>query len=181
MSLRRIYTESSPLLRLRRSRLWYTQIMNKTHSPSRVSSRKSLFEGRINRLAFFLGNAVLVLIPVVTLLAYAAINFIMSSSTQSSSGGLFPEQGAAVSAVNILLFVFLAIYLVMAIFIMFSLYIRRLHDMNLTGWLSILLLINPVSLILYIILQVVEGTDGPNKYGPEERPANLLAILGFRR
>lgn len=53
--------------------------------------------------------------------------------------------------------------------------------MNLTGWLSILLLINPVSLILYIILQVVEGTDGPNKYGPEERPANLLAILGFRR
>ena len=155
--------------------------MDKTHSPSRVSSRKSLFEGRINRLAFFLGNAVLVLIPVVTLLVYAAINFIMSSSTQSSNGGLLPEQGAAVPAVNILLFVFFAIYLVMAIFIMFSLYIRRLHDMNLTGWLSILLLINPVSLVLYIVLLVVEGTDGANKYGPEERPASMLAILGFRR
>ena len=157
--------------------------MNETPSPAPKTTRKSLFEGRINRLGFFLGNVILILIPIALLLVYAVANFVISSSTpiDPSSDALFPEQSPAQSVLNIIIFLLGAVYIVMAIVIMFSLYIRRLHDMNLTGWLSVLLLINPISLVLYIVLQAVEGTPGANKYGAEERPTTLLGILGFTR
>lgn len=43
---------------------------------------------------------------------------------------------------------------------------RRLHDRDMSGWLLLLGLIPIVGVIILIVLFVLPGTPGPNKYGP---------------
>jgi uncharacterized membrane protein YhaH (DUF805 family) len=45
--------------------------------------------------------------------------------------------------------------------------VRRLHDLNSSGWLCLLFLIPGVNLILQLVLLLAEGADGPNRYGPD--------------
>lgn len=44
--------------------------------------------------------------------------------------------------------------------------VRRLHDMNLSGWLSLLGLIPLVNLVLWLGLLAAPGTAGVNRHGP---------------
>ena len=44
--------------------------------------------------------------------------------------------------------------------------IRRLHDMNLSGWFMLLSFVPLVSILLTLALFVAPGTAGPNKFGP---------------
>ena len=52
--------------------------------------------------------------------------------------------------------------------------IKRLHDVNLSGWLWILCYFPPVSAFAIIYLLAKEGTPGPNVYGPDPLGRNLL-------
>ncbi len=45
--------------------------------------------------------------------------------------------------------------------------IRRLHDLDRTGWWCLALLIPLANLALAVYLLFFEGTKGPNKYGPD--------------
>lgn len=47
----------------------------------------------------------------------------------------------------------------------FVLCIKRFHDLNLSGWLSILTLVPYINLIVFAILFLKKGTEGHNKYG----------------
>lgn len=44
---------------------------------------------------------------------------------------------------------------------------RRLHDINKTAWFLLLLLIPFIGALILIIMYCLEGTKGPNQYGPE--------------
>jgi uncharacterized membrane protein YhaH (DUF805 family) len=44
--------------------------------------------------------------------------------------------------------------------------VRRLHDINKSGWLLLVSLIPVIGIIWLIILFVTEGTPGENQYGP---------------
>ena len=49
-----------------------------------------------------------------------------------------------------------------------NLYVRRVHDFNVTGWLVLLVFVTgPFSFIIQIVFGLIRGTDGPNKYGPK--------------
>ena len=48
-----------------------------------------------------------------------------------------------------------------------KLMIRRLHDLDKTGWFSILTFVPFVNIIFGIYLWVVKGTDGGNRFGPD--------------
>jgi len=48
-----------------------------------------------------------------------------------------------------------------------SLIIRRLHDLNYTGWFLPLLLILPFGFIVLIIMMCLKGNEYSNKYGKE--------------
>lgn len=66
------------------------------------------------------------------------------------------------------------IVLVVAIYAMIilwglSLAIRRLHDMNRSGWLSLLMLVPIINIGLGVWLLLAPGTKGPNDYGPEKQ------------
>lgn len=43
---------------------------------------------------------------------------------------------------------------------------RRLHDLNQTGWMSVLLLVPFVNLVMYLYLMFAPGVKGSNNYGP---------------
>jgi uncharacterized membrane protein YhaH (DUF805 family) len=69
----------------------------------------------------------------------------------------------------------LAVYIAMAV-VSFMFAIQRLHDFDTTGWLSLLLLIPVVNLIFWIVLMVVPGTDGSNRFGSKP-PANSTGVI----
>ena len=47
--------------------------------------------------------------------------------------------------------------------------IRRLHDMDTTGWAALLWFVPLASMFLLAMLLFARGTDGPNKYGQPPR------------
>ena len=57
--------------------------------------------------------------------------------------------------------------------------IRRLHDLDRTGWWVLLGLIPLIGWIILLIWYVTKGTDGPNRFGPD--PLATLAIPGAQR
>jgi len=60
----------------------------------------------------------------------------------------------------------------------FIMAIRRLNDMNQTGWLSILTLIPLVNFFFGLWLVFGPGTAGSNSYGPAPSPNTKAIILG---
>ena len=57
--------------------------------------------------------------------------------------------------------------------------IRRLHDLDRTGWWILLGLIPLIGWIILLIWYISKGTDGPNRFGPD--PLATLAIPGAPR
>ena len=58
--------------------------------------------------------------------------------------------------------------------IVFMLTIQRCHDFNMSGWLSILVLVPFVNLIFWFI----PGTDAPNRFGAPTPPNSVLVLVG---
>jgi uncharacterized membrane protein YhaH (DUF805 family) len=56
-----------------------------------------------------------------------------------------------------------AALLIISIPTMFSLQVRRLHDLGWSGWWALLYLLGPWTVIL-LLASAFEGTAGPNKY-----------------
>ena len=44
--------------------------------------------------------------------------------------------------------------------------VRRLHDLNYTGWFALALLLGWIGMILLAVLAAIPGTPGPNRFGP---------------
>ena len=51
-------------------------------------------------------------------------------------------------------------------------YVKRWHDLNLSGWFTLTLLIPLVNLLIMLALGILPGTAGENKYGPDPRGAS---------
>ena len=45
--------------------------------------------------------------------------------------------------------------------------VRRLHDRDMVGWWLLLALIPLIGFIVLLVLFVMKGTDGPNRFGPD--------------
>lgn len=90
-------------------------------------------------------------------------------------GGLNPDAGT----MGPLGYVFIAImglYGLAIIIPSIALFVRRLHDINQTGWIylgiviaSMIPLIGLVATIAQIVIACIPGTAGPNKYGPDPK------------
>ena len=69
-----------------------------------------------------------------------------------------------------LLSVFLTfILLVLSIIFKYAQEIKRLYDMNYSGWFILIGFIPFINIVYYIILIFKDGTVGPNKYGPDPK------------
>lgn len=59
----------------------------------------------------------------------------------------------------------------------FILFIKRLHDINRSGWYSIALLVPLFDLVVLLMLFLVRGTRGANDYGPPLPPVGRVAVV----
>lgn len=118
------------------------------------------FHGRLGRMRYFVYNMIAVLI--VQLLVGLLIGLT----------GIDPNTDpTSPNALNLV--TLLAGLPIIVLGILFG--IRRLHDMNLSGWFLLLALIPIVNLLLSLAMLFWPGTPGPNQYGPPP-PPNSLAI-----
>ena len=58
---------------------------------------------------------------------------------------------------------------------------QRLHDLNWSAWMLLLHLVPVANLVLTLLMLLMPGTPGPNKYGPppppNSRAVNVLAAI----
>ncbi|MCY6412477.1 DUF805 domain-containing protein [Acinetobacter sp. VNH17] len=86
------------------------------------------------------------------------------------------EQGQDFPILAIVLFIIVYIAL---IYFSFVFTIRRLHDRNQNGWLSLLIIVPLVNLIFLIYLFCAKGTVGENNFGPARITQGWEKVLGW--
>ena len=97
-----------------------------------------------------------------------------------SSEGAKPGDPAATTGALIGILVFVLVYL--ALFIpTLAVQARRFHDQELSGWLVLLGFIPYLGWLIMLIFMCIDGTAGPNRYGPDpkgrggQRQADIFA------
>jgi uncharacterized membrane protein YhaH (DUF805 family) len=125
-----------------------------------------MFSGRIDRVGYFLG-AVYTLMPIIVFL----LLYIFSAAFFGTEGNVLR------SSVNVVLFFFGSIYSLLLLPVTIGLTIRRWHDLNETGWLTLLNFIPVVSSIIGLVLLFVRGTAGPNNHGEPLHMRSLTEVL----
>lgn len=90
-----------------------------------------------------------------------------------SGGGPAPDGAGAPLVTGISIVLGLAVMIATILF-----FIRRLHDIGLTGWWVLLMLVPLVNIVfgLYGILK--PGSDGPNRFGPPRPTAGWEKVVG---
>lgn len=112
---------------------------------------QKLFGGRINRRSFLLGLITNVVAFCSVFVPFMALNIISATLNNSILG--------TISSIF-----FLLTYLI-AIVLSSALYIRRLHDINRSGWWVFLLQIPLLGFIFFLFLLFKKGVTEKNKYG----------------
>lgn len=126
-------------------------------------------DGRFSRLSY-LGWALLLALVFFVIAMVAAIAM---GITKDMAAGFDPSSlGIGAMVVGIPL-------IIAMVYVGFVFAIRRLHDMNASGWWSLLMIVPLVSMIMYLVLAFKAGTDGPNRYGPARPTAGWEKILGY--
>ncbi len=120
------------------------QKTDETYSPKIFS-----VSGRIGRLRYLAYSliALIFYVPAIIALSLGGLN--METGDMTMLGGI----GFGISAV-------------LAVVWMFVIFKRRFNDINLTGWLSLLVLVPLIGGIVTIVLMFTPGTKTANKYGP---------------
>ena len=125
-------------------------------------------KGRFGRLSFIAWYML------VTILSYIAIGLLGGTTvfmeTDPDKIALFFSSmgGVSYALVTIITTVLLVIFV-----------IRRLHDVNTTGWLALLLIIPLVNLFLVLFLLVKRGDEGGNRYAAVRPTPGWEKVLGY--
>ena len=111
-----------------------------------------------------------------TMLSYLAIA-VVGGILAAIMGGF--ENASANSGATMLLGL-LAMVVMLFILVMTVIYaIRRLNDINASGWFVLLFLVPIVNLIMGLLLVFLPGTKGPNKFGPRPVANSGRVIAAF--
>jgi uncharacterized membrane protein YhaH (DUF805 family) len=113
------------------------------------------FEGRLNRSRYFLTS----------IISGFIIGFL--GSILAILLGLAHES---------LTFIVYLVMVVILVWINISVVVRRLHDLDRSGWFWLLQIIPLVNIGLAIYLLFFKGTTGPNKYGPDPLAQNPVPV-----
>lgn len=130
------------------------------------------FSGRARRSEYwwwtlFSTVAQLVIVAVGLALIFSALAAAGTTSTDGS-----PSTGAlgALGVVAIVLFVVAGLFSLATLLPGLAVTVRRLHDGDHSGW-WILLSLVPVGGFVLLVLEIMDGTPGPNRFGPSPKGA----------
>ncbi len=138
---------------------------NQTDSPLSPAGRF----GRLSYLAWIL---------VISILFYAAA-IVVGLVFGVSAAAIGQAESGAFGGISIVAIVIFAVLYIALIYFVFVFAIRRLHDLNQSGWLSLLLLIPLVNIIFGLYILFGKGTQGVNKYGPQRITLGWEKVLGW--
>jgi uncharacterized membrane protein YhaH (DUF805 family) len=114
------------------------------------------FSGRSRRMEYWLFG-----------LFHSFISVILLSGFISS---LFANRGFSGMSSSALNFLTLFIFWIMATFIpMLAVTVRRFHDTNRSGWFYFISLVPYIGGIVFLVMMLLDGTNGPNRYGPDPK------------
>src|SRR3989339_379580 len=132
----------------------------------------NLFKGRMNRLTYLVGMILYYLVAYFVNLFFAPVikSFLPGILQGISAGDIWSGSFTSFFAISIfVIIIFVPLFC--------SLLIRRLHDINASGWFTLLLFVPLVNIILPIFLFFKKGTEGSNQYGPLTRGGfSLMSI-----
>ena len=117
--------------------------------------------GRVRFLAYYFGVLAIIYL-VVGILAAIFIPVIAQASPDSAMAVIMP--------IYFLLLIVILTYV-------FTVVIRRCRDFNVSGWLSLVMLVPFVNFIFLLLLMIIPGTDGENNYGPKPPPNSTGVII----
>ena len=155
--------------------------------PPRKPYLKRVFQGRLNRQNYNIGSLLLMGPQLLCFLLILA-SFLTSSGTmewltinpydikQLQDSSLQADQiqqslnDLQNSLLNKILLLFVTLYSLITLPATLGLQVRRLHDLNNSGWLFLLNLIPFVSYFFPFYIAFFPGTNGDNKYGPKPLP-----------
>lgn len=119
--------------------------------------------GRIGRRSYVLGFVVSKLVAIAPILAVGGIAELIEPGSMNRLG----KSGSNLDYVVIPLLILGVInFIVFWFWAHFALAAKRAHDFDVSGALSLTLLIPLVNLIMLFVFALVSGNEGPNRYGP---------------
>jgi uncharacterized membrane protein YhaH (DUF805 family) len=123
------------------------------------------FDGRIGRAKFWLGFLLIIVMAIVL----GAVAGLFGVTVREGRGVAFEEMGFAA-----ILYVVAATILIT--YSQLAVYAKRFHDRGKSAW-WILIAFVPVIGFFWILIELgmLPGDPGPNRYGPPEMNAPLLA------
>jgi uncharacterized membrane protein YhaH (DUF805 family) len=122
--------------------------MGPTQAVSSVFSKYATFSGRARRSEYW------------WFVAFSVLLLVIAAVIDNAAGLHFKDQaiGWAYSIVALLLFI-----------PSIAVTIRRLHDTGRSGWWWFLSLLCGIGAIILFVFCLLEGTSGPNEYGPDPK------------
>ena len=155
------------------------------------------FRGRISRMRYFLRSLIILILPLFVHLYMLVYLFnekfklkeLNSENVQPQAVVAPPQEPVVFTyqgfdfTLGMLAFTIIAVLLSLLLtWFLLASQVKRLHDMNLTGWLCLINFIPIIGPLLgfamWLLLLVIKGTDGPNTFG--ENPAQLRKAKGIR-
>jgi uncharacterized membrane protein YhaH (DUF805 family) len=125
---------------------WYLEVLQKY----------AVFSGRARRKEYWMFQ--LINVVILTVLFAALIPPLIAHSQ---------------SFLPLFLGVFLCVYVVATIIPSLAVSVRRLHDVNFSGW-WVLIGFVPAGGVVLLVFHVLDSTPGPNQYGPNPKESRRL-------
>jgi len=138
-----------------------------------IQPQLGMLERRTGRLAFLLG----VIYSLILLITPALLQLVLRAAITSSNGDT-ASTNALTAIVNVMSLI-AGVILFIPVFV--SSYVRRLHDINQSGLLTLLLFVPLANLILPLYLLFTPGTQGTNKYGNPVNTLNFWVVTGLKK
>ena len=128
------------------------------HDPDHPSYEPAIFQGsgRLGRVRYF------VYLTAVAAVVYGFLGLVMIVGNIGASHyhHALSVFGAGLASLATLIVTVMGVILG----------VRRLNDMNASGWLMLLALVPLANFVLALVLLFVPGSSGPNRYGPPAAP-----------
>lgn len=133
-----------------------------------------LFKGRLDRISYLLGNLML---WGGTFCVYWSAVALRSTVEQP-----YHYYGEPYTAGDVLWGILFLLIFMSALMFHFSLAIRRIHDLNESGWMSLLFFVPLINFFFWGFLILSRGTEGNNKYGaPDIRSELILEFFKYKK
>lgn len=130
--------------------------------------------GRLSYLAWLFITSVLYSCALLIVMLLGIITYATYGATMTDIGDFLS------TALGIITAVLFVVVIISAAVLSIIVSIRRIHDLNKSGWLCLLFLIPIVNVIFGIYMMLAPGTQGENNYGPPritEQTEKLIGIL----